>query len=631
MDERLTYRFEGFTLDPAERLLLRDGKQVSLTPKCFSLLVVLVENSGHVLEKEELLEKVWPNQFVEESNLSFNISALRRALGENHDKHHFIETVPKKGFRFIAPVVEQKVEASPSFAEKPPAEDLTKTVIASPSGSGRWSNAFILKLAGATLLVGAVIVAGYKLWAKRQVRAEPALRTIAVLPFKPLSNDSRDESLEIGMTETLITKLGNVRQIVVRPLGSVRKYGDAKQDPIQAGRELSAEAVLDGSIQKANDRVRVSVRLMNVQTGVAIWADQFDEEFTDIFKVQDSISERVMQSLTVKLTGDENNRIVKRYTNSSEAYQLYLQGHYLWSRRTPENLLKSLERYERAIEKDPSFALAYIGMAETNLILLGSNQAPASEVIPKAISNVNKALELDPTLAEAHNTLAELKYQYEYDWVGAEKSFKQAIDLNPNAAFIHLAYGWFLMSLSRFEQAEVEMQTAQQLDPTSMVINRARGRLFYFSRQYDRAIEHYKKIIEVEPNVGTTHWSLARVYEMKQMYPEALEEDLKFGNEKMPAGLAEEFRKILTTSGYVAVIEKSVALMEEKAKHEYVAPSIIAAGYARMGKKDKAFMWLEKAYAEHVPLNQLKIDPMYDKLRDDARFKDLVRRINLNP
>jgi DNA-binding winged helix-turn-helix (wHTH) protein/TolB-like protein len=366
MGAQRLYEFGRFRLDPAERRLLRDSQPVALTPKCFDLLVVLVENGGHLLGKEELLERVWPGQFVEEVNLSFNISSLRKALGEGQDGQRFIETVPKKGFRFVARVQEHRHDqaCSTEGAIDETAKEVDGSRSAVPPQSMPSAKATLnWKLTAGLLAAGTLVFLAYAQWTRRAgVPAQPTVRTLAVLPFKPLGTESRDESLELGMADTLITRLSNVRRLVVRPMTAVRKYADTSQDPVKAGRELRTEAVLDGSIQKAGDRVRVTVRLMNVESGATLWAEQFDEYYKDIFKVQDSISGRVIHALLLKLSGDEEGRLAKRYTNDPEAYQLFLQAGYLRDRM---DFQKSLELYQRAIEKDPNFALAYVGLADS--------------------------------------------------------------------------------------------------------------------------------------------------------------------------------------------------------------------------------------------------------------------------
>ena len=647
------YKFGPFRLDPAERQLIRDGEPVALTPKCFDLLVVLVENSGHLLEKEKLLTTLWPDHFVEESNLSFNISTLRKALGEGQNGQQYIETVSKKGFRFVGRVEEQLSDDSaivkwdqgralPAGIGNehqgqlldPAVEAVTTVPQVSPARQSQKVKTLVI-----VVVAGVVGLLAYGLWKRRDIPPTPQpLRTIAVLPFKPLSADSRNESLEMGMAETLINRLSGIKEIVVRPLSAARKYTDPEQDSIKAGQELRAEAVLDGSIQKAGERVRVAVRLVSVQTGATIWTEQFDADFTDIFKVQDSIAERVTQALTLKLNGVERERLTKRSTDNSEAYQLYLQGRYLFSKQTGDsgdNFRKSLEYFQQAVEKDPTFAPAYVGISEyyitdgPNNILLSSQ-----ERIAKAKAAVVKALELDDALGEAHNALAELKYQYEFDWSGAEADFKRAIDLNPNVAYIRLAYGWYLMCAGRFEQAHTEMEKAQELDPVSLQINRSRGILLLYTRQYDKAIQYFLKLREAEPTGHRTQQLMSVAYAQTGRHEEAVAEALDYGRTLgflKPEEIA-ALRQAFKTSGWSGYLWARIHILEESSKKEYVPPNAPAAFYALLGEKDLAFAWLEKTFDARDPaIVKIKIDPTYDSLRSDPRFTRMLQRVNLKP
>lgn len=636
-----SYEFGPFRLDPAERRLLRMGEPVPLTPKCFDLLVVFVENSGHLLEKQELMERVWPDQFVEESNLSFSVSTLRKALGKAEGDKPYIETVKKKGFRFAAPVREVNggltiVHDSVVPATEQPAEAATPTPAPLPAEAGagerrpvigkRLSRGVVAGLlAGLALLVLVVFLLA------RRPAAGDTPRSIAVLPFKPLSDASRDESLEMGMTETLINKLSGLRQVVVTPIASVRKYTDPQADPSAVGRELQVDAVLDGSIQRADNRIRVTVRLINARDGTPFWSDQFDENFTDIFNVQDSISERVVRALTLRLNEDDRQRLAKRYTTSPDAYQLYLQGHYLFSKRTSESRRKSLDYYRQAVEKDPRFALAYVGIAETYILRSGFNELTPGEALSKAREAVGRAIEIDDSLAEAHNTLAELMYQWEFDWAGADEEFKRALALNPNVASIHLAHGWYLMCLARFDEAQTEMEKAQELDPRSMPANIARGRLFYYRRQYDKSIEHYRKILEVEPSANL-HIPLLDAYARSGRHAEALEEFLKVFSKDDNQKEVESFREVFRASGWQGLTRKLAGMLEEQARSNYVSPYIRAAVYASAGMKDQALDMIGRSIDERDPaVARLKIEPGFDPLRADPRFPELLRRINLTP
>lgn len=627
----LLYDFGPFCLDPSERRLLHDGKPVALTPKCFDLLVILVENSGHLLGKDELIERLWPGQFVEEANLSFNISTLRKALGEGQSGRHFIETVPKKGFRFVAHVEERGDE--PRTIPTQQKEALNQRDLSVPSRF-RLS----LKIAAGFITASVLVYFVYGFWARRvaaPVHKSP--RTIAVLPFKPLSSESRDESLEMGMAETLITKLSKINQLVVRPMSSVRKYTDVNQDPIKAGQEVEAESVLDGSIQKAGDRVRVTVRLIDVKTGAPVLSESFDAQFTDILNLQDSISQRVTQALIVTLSGAEREQLIKHATQSPEAFQLYLLGQYLFFKQSGDrvdNFRKGLECFQKAVEKDPHFASAYIGIAHF-YINVGDPKLPRSESLPKAKAAVLKALELDGELAEAHNALGELKYQYEFDWSGAEENFRRAIDLDPHNSYFHLAYGWYLMCLRRFEESKAELQRALELEPSSFHLSKTRGILMLFMRQYDEAIRHYQKLREMEPTgIHRNQWSMSVAFEQMGMYSEAVEEFLEDGRtrEYLTSQEIESLRELFKTSGWKSFSLKRINMLEEKSKKQYISPTTLAGLYALGEDKDRAFAWLEKAIESHDGwLTLIKIQPAYDSLRNDPRFIKLLERMNLAP
>lgn len=626
------YDFGPFFLDPSERRLLNDGKPVALTPKCFDLLVILVENSGHLLGKDELLERLWPGQFVEEVNLSYNISSLRKALGEGQEGRHFIETVPKKGFRFVAQVKERLDEPTES-----PTQLVEKTIepdkLLIPS---RFP--LSLKIAAGFITASVIVYFGYGFWARRVAApVHKSARTIAVLPFKPLNSESRDESLEMGMTNQLITKLSNLKELVVRPMSSVRKYTDLQQDPVKAGQEVEAEAVLDGSIQKAGDRVRVTVRLIDVESGATLFSESLDEQFTDILNLQDSLSERVTQALSLKLTGEERAQLTKHDTDDPEAYQLALQGDYLFEKQTgdrTDNWRKGLDYYNKAVERDPKFARAYIGIAEF-YISEGDSKNALLEPVAKAKAAVLKALELDNSLAEAHNALAELKYQYEFDWTGAETEFKRAIELSPNVPYFHLAYVWYLFCQERFDEAQVELDKAQELTPGSIRANKAQGILFLFRRQYDKAFSHYQKMREVEPAaIHRNQWTMSVAYERMGLHKEAVEEFLEDGRIRafLEREEIERLRKAFKDSGWRGFERMRIDLLERKSKKEYVPPTLMAGVYALAGEKDAAFAWLDKAIdARDGWIALIKIQPAYDNLRADPRFTKVLERMNLAP
>lgn len=627
------YCFDDIIVDSENFRVQKDGKNLTLTPRAFDVLLLLLKHNNRVVEKQEIFDSVWKNTFVSDNALTKIIKEIRHALQDPADKPRYIETITKRGYRFIGEIKENSNQNLPETEND---QGQLKKIAEPPKPVAIQRFAFS-KTAAILFIVALISVSALGLWllpnSKSAETSPSQIRSIAVLPFKPLNAESRDESLELGMAETLITRLGELRQITVRPISSVRKYADSQQNPVDVGREIQAEAVLDGSIQKSGERIRVTVRLINVRTGISLWSEQFDEDFTDIFKVQDSIAERVANALPLQLSIREKEQLTKHYTNSPEAYQLYLQGQLLWHRRRENWIKQSLSYFQQALEIDPNFALAHIGVADCYIMMSGHRRISMQKAEEMARPSIMKALEIDNTLAQAHNALAELKYQYEFDWKGADKEFNIALDLNPNAAWIRQAYGWFLMSAARFDEATVQMEKARELDPSSLTINIGRGRLFYYSRQYDQALQHFQNIAAVEPNDSGVFFSLYTIYEQKQMYPEAVEAYLKaMSLNNSPPERIEEFRDAFRTSGWNGFLRKQLEDLEKKAKIKMISPFGLASLYVRLGQKEEAFVWFKKTFERPDPaVLQFKIEPAYDSLRNDPRYAELIGKIGLQP
>src|SRR3984957_8873715 len=531
------YEFGTFQLDPPERLLLCDGQPIPMPPKAFDLLVVLVERSGHLVEKEELLKAVWPGSFVEEGNLSVTISVLRKALNDDRGMHKYIETVSKRGYRFVADVREigepENVPASPprlepqaSIQESTPPQQVAAAVLR--SGTIRARKIFLWSVLAAALgLCGFLLLA--RMAARRgdgtnQVQGAVTIHSLAVLPFQTLGAKRSDQYLGLGMADALITRLGNTGKIIVRPTSAIQKYAENNLSPQAAGQEQGVDAVLDGRIQRAADRVRLTVQLIRVRDGVQLWGESFEKEYTDIFALEDSLSERVAQSIRLKLTGEETRRFTKRATARPDAYEAYVKGRYFWNKRTEKGMIKGLEYFRQAIALDPTFAEAYVGIADSYATLGLYAMLPPKEAFPAAKEAAKRALEMDDGLAEAHASMGFIYFYYDWNAAEAVKEFQRSLAENPNYALAHSWYGENLAAMGRFQEASIEAQHAMEDDPLSLIIGSNAGWTYSLAGKGDQAIEILKKAIEIDPSFPRTHFRLGRAYEQKKSYDLAISE-----------------------------------------------------------------------------------------------------------
>jgi DNA-binding winged helix-turn-helix (wHTH) protein/TolB-like protein/thioredoxin-like negative regulator of GroEL len=629
------YEFGDFRLDASKRLLLRSGEPVPLTPKVFDTLLYLVEHRGAVLSKDELMTAVWPDTVVEENNLGQNISKLRGVLGESRGENRYIVTLPGRGYRFVADVkraADYPSEREPEgrVALRPGDGTRGATASASPRSSRRVSrrkNSFSVALLAGTIAVG-LCVAGVYLW---RGRTRPAsgqpVRAIAVLPFKPLVVGNRDEALEMGMADTLISKLSGISELTVRPLSRVRRYGGPEQDPFAAGRELGVEAVLDGHVQRWGDRVRVTARLVRVGDGKQLWAGHFDEEFTNIFSVQDSISEKVTRELALELTGEEERRLAKRHTADAEAYELYLKGRFFISLAQPR---RAIELFERAVRRDPDFALAHAGLADIYSRLPIAADAPSREAIPRAKKAALKALEIDDRLAEAYAALGWIDFYYEWDWEGSEANHRRALEINPDDFSARLGYAHLLSNTGRHEEALREVDQSIKLDSLSPIANALKGQFLFHARRHSEAIEQLHKTLEVNPAFWVALVQLGRSYEQVGRHPEALE---AFRKARESGGATAPLSLIGYTqgaSGHKEEAERTLRELRSLSEETYVPPYNVALVYHGLGNTAEAVRWLERAYDERdVRMVFIGVDPLWDSLRGEPRFTGLLERMKL--
>jgi DNA-binding winged helix-turn-helix (wHTH) protein/TolB-like protein/Tfp pilus assembly protein PilF len=589
------YAFGPFVLDPRERRLMRGETPVPLTPKCFDLLVVLIENRGQLLTKNRLMETLWPDRIVEEGNLSFNISELRRALGEGVDGVQYIETVRKQGFRFVAPVTVPEPVAQKS-----------------PGDRRRWLIPVVLSVALLALLP-------FLTWPRRET---PRVRTIAVLPFKPISANARDEALELGMADTLITRLGAVRSVTVRPLSEVRRFVNPDQDPLAAARQLDVDAVIDGSIQRAAERVRVNVRLTRLADARLLWSGTYDQEFTDIFAVQDAISEQVTRGLSLRLTDDEESRLARHETRDPNAYLAYLEGRFRLGKRSEESIRSAIESFRRAAAQDPSYAAAYSGLADSYSLLSQYADVLPSETFPAAKEAALQAMAIDDTLAEAHTSRAYVAEAFDWDWETAEREYRRALALDPSNAGAHHRLGVFLAMRGRFDEALREVHTARRLDPLSVIFRADAGMVNYLARRHDVAIGELRQAIAIEPTFVRAHANLAECLAQTGNLAEAVREA------ETVARLSGGKRSAILAYVYAVAGRKEDASQVLRSTHA-VQPFYAAATQAALGDFDSAFAVLEQGYEHRADMIRMGVDPSLDSLRKDPRFAALVARVGL--
>ncbi len=462
--------------------------------------------------------------------------------------------------------------------------------------------------------------------------ANEAINSIAVLPFENAAQDPNIEYLSDGITESLINRLSQLSNLKVMSRSSVFRYKGKEQDANKVGGELNVRAVLTGSVKQIGEQIVITVRLDDAQNNQHIWGEQYVRKFADILNVQSEIVQEVSTNLRLKLTGEAEQQLAKRYSDNVEAYQLYLKGQYEWNKFMQEDLQKSIEYYNQAIEKYPNYALAYAGLAASYSVL-GNNYLPPNEAYPKAKLYAAKALAIDDTLAEAHLTMGAVRLFYDWNWAEAEKELKRAQALNPNDANAHNLYGYYLKAMGRLDEAMTENKRAQELDPLSVIVNAEVGAASYYARQYDEAIAQLEKTINLEPHFLIAYLWLGQAFEQKKMYAEAIETFQKgmSKTERHPI-LVASLGRAYALAGERDKANKALNELREMSKRRYVSPYLFTVVYVGLGDKEQALAWLEKAYEERTFfLIWLKVEPRFDSLRDDARYKDLLRRIGLQP
>jgi TolB-like protein/Tfp pilus assembly protein PilF len=575
-DSHSTFRFGEFELDISAYELRRGGHPVHIERQPMDLLILLVERHRQLVWRADIVKRLWdPGVFVDvEMGVNTAIRKVRQALGDSQELPAFVETISGKGYRFIAPV-----------------------------------NAMLLG------------------------RHQEAIDSVAVLPFVNDSADPDAKYLSDGITETLINNLSQISNLRVVARSTVFRYEGKTIDPQKAGSDLHVRAVVSGRLLQRGSTLIVRAELMDVATGAQLWGGQYNRKPEDVFALQDDLSREISEKLRLQLTGNEKQRLTKRYTEDAEAYRLYLKGRYHWNKRTPDGVQKAIEYFHKALEKDPAYGLAYAGLADTHAYLSFFNVIPSRQAMPKAKAAAAKALEIDDDLAEAHVSLGYVSFTYEWDWLAAGEHFEQALALNPAYSRAHTFYAFYLSSLGRSGEALAVAKGALDLDPASPAVSHSLAVQLYLARKFDRAAKQAHDTLEMDPDFAVTYAVLGEVYLSKEMYREGLSVLEKYST------LSRSCAASLALLGYsharLGERKESLQMIEElkaASKQSFVPALFVALVYAGLEDKDQAFTWLEKAYQERFNrLAYLKVEALWDPLRSDPRFADLLRRVGIPP
>jgi DNA-binding winged helix-turn-helix (wHTH) protein/TolB-like protein/Tfp pilus assembly protein PilF len=622
-----SYEFGRFRLKTAERILLREGELVPLTPKVFDILITLVENSGQVVAKDDLMKRVWPSTYVEEGNLTQNISLLRKALGETPGGAQFIETVPRRGYRFVAETSETWDGAPLSEPEPVSHQDDSGStpVVSIPAPSSRF--AWFKRTPAFAMVAGLVIVAlvglaYFTTWG-RSGNAE-AIQSIAVLPFVDESSDPDAQYINDKIAESLINSLSKLPQLRVVPRSVVAGYKGRDIDPRKVGQELNVRAVVTGRMRRHGDIISIQADLIDLQNVAQLWGQHYDHKLSDVLLVQDDISRDIFENLRLKLNVEEKKQL--------EAYGLYLKGRNAWNKRTGDELLQAIEYFNKAIEIDPNYGDAYAGLADCYNMLVVYGRLEPKEGFPKAKEAAMKALEIDEKSAEAHSSLAFIMFRWDWDRAATEREFQTAIRLKPAYASAHQWYSSYLVAVERFDEAIAEAKRTEELEPLSFVASSHLGWIYYLSGRNDEAIVQCRKILEMDPSSFPARRYLGLAYEAKGMYAEAIAEfqtGVKLsGSPLMLALLGHAY----AVSGKKAEAQQVLVDLQQLQDQRYVSPYTVAAIYAGLDDKDQALKWLDKAVEQRdIWLMNLKVDPVFAKLRSERKFTDILARIRLRP
>jgi TolB-like protein/DNA-binding winged helix-turn-helix (wHTH) protein/Tfp pilus assembly protein PilF len=621
---------EDFEFDFRAFRLRRCGRVLKLERIPTEILAVLIEQRGELVTREHIVERIWGKDVFLDTDNSINgaIRKLRQGLKDDPEEPRFIQTITGRGYRFIAPITESEEQEPPVVPiSQPP---ITEPLTVEPATSRRPS-----VLAIAVILIAAM---GAYLWSRAQSRpsASNGRLMLAVLPFENLTGDASQDYFSDGLTEEMISQLGDLdpKHLGVIARTSVMHYKHSQEPLNQIGRTLGVQYVLEGSVRRDSHRVRIAAHLIQTADQTHLWTREYDRELSNVFALQGEIAREIADQIQLTLghihepaiPGGQPAQSAKAF----QAYDLYLQGRYFWNKRTAQGLQQAIEYFQRAVDEDPEYARAYAGLAESYALMGGYGGLPPKEFMPQARAAARRALEIDEQLPEAHTALAIIAQNYDWDWETAEKEYQRAIQLDPNYATGHHWYAECLALQGRFGEAFPEIENARQLDPLSLIIATDYGAILYFSRQYDRAIERFRGVLDREPDFPRAHM-LVWAYVQKGLFTDALADAEAWRRrDNSPPWSWAMIAYAAGRSGDQARAQLALEQLEELERHRTLDSLSFAVAYIGMGNNDKALVRLEKAYLEHSSsLTALKVDPTYDPLRSDPRFQNLVRRVGL--
>jgi TolB-like protein/DNA-binding winged helix-turn-helix (wHTH) protein/Tfp pilus assembly protein PilF len=612
------YQFGPFRLNPETRVLLRDGDVVPLAPKAVETLLVLLRSAGQPVDKEALIQAVWPDTFVEENNLAHHISILRKTLGSGGNGKTYIETIPKRGYRFVGEV-QDDVENGGATAHAPLAASESRVT------RRRLAAAIALPVVGALVFVW---------WLSRRDHATPLFESLAVLPFQNLSGDPNQNYVSDGLTEALISEVARIRSLRVISRTSVMRYKEDRKALPQIARELNVGAVIEGSFARFGDRVRVTVQLLDAAKDSHLWEETYERGLAEIPKLWGEVAIAVAREIRARVEPEQRAQLAGRPVKR-EAFEAYLRGRYYWNKRTAENIHKAVEWFRKAIDEDPAYARAYGGLADCynqlGTVLIGGQ--PPTEIRPLAIAAARKALEIDPELAEAHAALAYARL-YDWEWAAAAEGFQRALSLNPSYASAHLWYAHSLSMRKRYDEALREVRLARQLDPLSPIIHTQVGWILQHAGRYDAAIEELRKVLATDPDYLWALWRIGSSYTSKSMFQEgidALEKAAELSG-RSPAILG-TLAETYGLAGRKELARRLLSEIEDRSREQYVPAIAFAHAYVGLGDSERVLEWLEKAYQQREQgvawLAVWEAHGVPGAYRSDPRFHELIRRIGL--